>query len=324
MFCASSMVAEPKETVDKPKVTVDKPKVTVDKPKVTVDKPKETVDKPKVTVDKPKVTVDKPKVTVDKPKETVDKPKETVDKPKVNKPSNYYCDIDNWGAELVKMSRADICHPDESPYKIRHYDEVTLKTCLASGGRLPLVLQKLCPSDAKKEELATLASLETDARLEQTAENKAPFGFKFGPGFAVIHSSQHEQFYLSSSSILSKVESRTRMAPFLEAHYLWELKGSDKDSLLNRHGVFIAGSLNELKLGQEAPVWGIGYMIGLHDQISPRPLNIGFGLLFESNVTELKPEYSLGMTVDGDATIDDMVSNTGDRTSVLIMLSVQL
>ena len=238
-----------------------------------------------------------------------------------------YCVETKYENVDVRMSRADICHPEASPqYRIvRYYDEVKLDACLAKGGRLPRVLEKFCASTNQNEELITLAaSLETDVRLEQTAENDSPFGFKFGPGFAVIHSNQHETFYISSNSILSKVESRTRLAPLLEAHYLWELKSKKPKPLVNRHGVFIAGSLTELKLGQEAPVWGIGYMIGLHDRLSPRPLNIGFGLLFESNVTALKPEYSLGMTVDGDAMIEDMVSNTGDRTSALIMLSVQL
>ena len=236
-----------------------------------------------------------------------------------------YCDVTKYKTVDVRMSRAYICHPKASPQYniIRYYDEVNLEDCFQDGGRLPTVLQKRCTSE-EVDELAILASLETDARLEQTAEHDAPFGFKFGPGFAVIHSSRHEQFYLSSGSIRSKVESRTRLAPLLEAHYLWNIKGSNRKSLVNRHGVFIAGLLNELEFGKEAPVWGIGYMIGLHDRTSPRPLNIGFGLLFESNVTELKPEYSLGMTVDSDATIEDMTSNTGDRTSVLIMLSVQL
>ena len=228
------------------------------------------------------------------------------------------------------MSSADICHPPESPFHVDHFDLVFLHECIKRGGRLPSILEARCTTDneGNNDELATLraVSVGADARLEQAAEKDSSFGFKFGPGFAVIHSSQHEQFYLSSNSILSKVESRTRLAPLLEAHYLWNIPKSDSDSdaLVNRHGVFIAGLLDGLDLGNEAPVWGIGYMIGLNDRTSRRPLNIGFGLLFESNVTELKPEYSLGMTVDGDAMIEDMVSNTGDRTSVLIMLSVQL
>ena len=219
------------------------------------------------------------------------------------------------------MSRADICHPPESPYTIRHFVPLSMEDCITKGGRLPLVLQARCESS---ENFDPLASVEADTLREQTADNDAPFGFKFGPGFAVIHSRQHEQFYLSANSILSKVESRTRLAPLLEAHYLWNMKRENTDALVNRHGVFIAGLLDGLDLGNEAPVWGIGYMIGLQDRSSRHPLNIGFGLLFESNVPELKAEFDLGMTVEGDAMIEDMVSNTGDRTSVLIMLSVNL
>ena len=237
-------------------------------------------------------------------------------------PKFPYC---NLSAELeVKMSRANICHPPQSPYTLRYFNKVSLKKCIANGGRLPLVLQKRCAQDVVVDESATLASLDADRQLEETAANNAPFGFKFGPGFAVIHSSQHEQFYLSSNSILSKRESRTRLTPLLEAHYMWNIERSGLNSLVNRHGIFIAGLLDDIALGNEAPRWGIGYMIGLQDRSSRHPFNIGIGLLFESTVPELKAEFDLGMTIEGDAMIEDMVSNTGDRTSVLIMLSVNL
>ena len=245
-----------------------------------------------------------------------------------------YCDLSSTSVK-VKMSRADICHPHESPYKLRFFTRMNLKQCIEQGGRLPHVLQARCKDPSKTEINELEVSLITaDAKQEAKAENEAPFGFSFAPGFAVTHSRHNEQFYLISNTISSTNESRTRMSPLLEAHYLWPTKRSQsipdnrndstspKRSLVNRHGFFIAGLLEGIELGEEAPTWGIGYMIGINDQLTGQPLNVGFGLLFESDIPELKPEYSLGMTIDENTKIEDVLSNTGSRTSLLIMFSV--
>lgn len=236
-----------------------------------------------------------------------------------------YCIEENHIGIKVKMSRAKICHPAASPYDVRYFNETTLDKCIEQGGRLPLVLQRACAAYTQEQDTEfIIAPVKEDIRIEQLAEHDAPFGLNFGPGFAITHSRRIEQYYLSSNVIMAVTESHTVLSPLLEAHYMWRIKKNYLGDLFDRHGIFIAGLLEDIELGEEAPVWGIGYMVGMEDVTQRHPLNIGIGMLFESNVPELKPEFDLGMVVEDGTKIEELISSTGNRKSFLIMVSINL